>query len=184
MRALRAALPAAALAERSARIVASLLALPEVSEARSVALFRAIRAKHEIDLEAADAALRRRGAAVWYPFMDPTEEGFRTGFRLVHDLGALAARGRGFPEPPPDAPEARRGDVDVIVVPALALALDGGRIGWGAGWYDATLPDLRPPAIGVGVALDFQLLGELPTTTGDVPVDHVVTDARSFRVGR
>ncbi|MCC6216164.1 MAG: 5-formyltetrahydrofolate cyclo-ligase [Polyangiaceae bacterium] len=183
MRALRAALPASSLAARSERIVATLLGLREVEGARALAVFQAIPRKHEIQLSGLDAELRRRGKLVYYPFMDPTTDGYRTGFRRVDDPATLAERGRGFPEPQRDAPEARRGELDVVVVPALALSVAGQRIGWGAGWYDATLPDVRPPALAIGVALDFQLLGELPSTPRDVPVDYVVTDARASRVG-
>lgn len=183
MRALRAALPASALAGRAERIVATLLGLRELADARAVALFGAIRQKQEIDLSGLDTELRRSGKLVYYPFMDPTPDGYRTGFRRVDDPTTLAERGRGFPEPARDAPEARRGELDVVVVPALALSVLGQRVGWGAGWYDATLPDVRPPALAIGVGLDFQLLGELPSTPRDVPVDYVVTDARAARVG-
>ena len=101
----------------------------------------------------------------------------RTGFRLTTPPSELVERGRGFHEPPPDAPEAQRGDIDLVVVPALAVAVTGHRIGYGAGYYDATLPDVRPPALAVIVAFDFQLLAELPSEADDVACDLVVTDA-------
>ena len=52
---------------------------------------------------------------------------------------------------------------DVVVVPALAVAADGHRVGYGIGFYDATLPDVCPPAAAVMVAFGFQLLAEVPS---------------------
>ena len=55
------------------------------------------------------------------------------------------------------------------------------RLGYGAGFYDSLLPDVRPPAQAVVVAFDFQLLVDLPTLPHDVPCDWVVTDTRALK---
>jgi 5-formyltetrahydrofolate cyclo-ligase len=65
-----------------------------------------------------------------------------------------------------------------LIVPALAVASDGHRLGYGSGFYDATLPDFCPPGRALVVAFDFQLLGELPVTSGDVASQCIVTDRR------
>ena len=96
--------------------------------------------------------------------------------RFVDDTTALAERGLGFEEPPYDAPIAARGDLDVIVAPCLALDPRGQRLGYGAGYYDRTLPKYAPPAITIAVAYQFQLLVEIPPSKTDVAVDWVVTD--------
>lgn len=178
MRATRQAQPAAVVATKSTRICERLLALPILENARAVALFAPIRERREVDLEPLDARLRALGKSLFYPFLDPTETGYRTGFRRVERPEDLALRGNLFAEPPADAEEARRGDLDVVLVPALAVAADGHRIGYGLGYYDATLPDVVPPAVSVVVAFDFQLLAELPSEAHDRPCDWVVTEER------
>ncbi len=178
MRGVRSAIPEPALRTRNARLLAQLGALSVLSRAQSIALFWPMQGRHEVDLRALDRALRRAGKRIYYPFMDRTDAGFRTGFRRVDDVALLADRGQHFSEPPVDAPEAERGDIDVVVVPALAAAADGHRIGYGAGYYDATLPDVCPPARSVVVVFEFQLLAEVPSTPHDVACDVVVTDAR------
>jgi 5-formyltetrahydrofolate cyclo-ligase len=67
------------------------------------------------------------------------------------------------------------------VVPALAVDPRGHRVGYGAGFYDRTLPRFVPPAVSIAVAFDFQLAVEVPTTEGDVAVSWIVTDARELR---
>ena len=177
MRGLRKALPLAACAERSARIAARLAELPPVAGARSVCLFWPIEDRHEVDLRGLDAQLRARGARVAYPGIDP-ETGAMT-FRFVSHPDAMQEQGFGFREPAIEEPEATPGDLDVIVIPALAVDPRGHRIGYGAGYYDRTLPRFSPPAATVAVAFDFQLVPEVPESPLDIPAGWIVTDARA-----
>ena len=178
MRALRRALPAAACAVRSAKIADRVAELEAVSRARSVCLFWPIEERHEVDLRPLDASLRARGARVAYPGIDP-ETGAMT-FRYVADPQAMEEQGFGFREPSPGEPEAQPGEIDVVVVPALALDPRGHRIGYGAGYYDRVLPRYAPPAFAVAVAFDFQLVAEVPDSAVDARVAWIVTDARSL----
>jgi 5-formyltetrahydrofolate cyclo-ligase len=171
-RALRNSIPRGAAGERSARIAARVEALPCVAAAGAVALFWPIEGRNEVDLTAVDARLRALHKRVAYPSIDP-ETRVMT-FRFVDDPEAMEERGLGFREPSPDAPEAT--SLDVVVVPALQIDGRGHRIGYGAGFYDRTLPRFCPPAVSVGVAFSFQLILEVPVTEGDVAVALIVTD--------
>jgi 5-formyltetrahydrofolate cyclo-ligase len=178
MRGLRNTTPASAIAERSARIVAALDAHEAVKGARAMALFWPIEERHEVDLRALDASLRARGARVAYPGIDP--ETREMTFRFVADTDAMKEQGFGFREPPASESEAGARDLDAIVVPALAIDPNGHRIGYGAGYYDRTLPRFAPPAVTLAVAFDFQLLAEVPATPSDFRLDWLVTDARTL----
>jgi 5-formyltetrahydrofolate cyclo-ligase len=182
MRATRQAVPASAVARRSRKIVEALLGAERVARAGGVALFWPMAFKGEVDLRALDAELRARGKRLYYPFMDPGDEpgAYATGFRRVDRVQDLEERGRGFEEPKPSSPSAAPGDVDVVVVPCLAVTPQGDRLGYGSGFYDATLPDVRPPAVAVAVAFSFQLVMELPRRDHDVACDAVVTDEHLF----
>ena len=178
---LRKTTPLEACDGRSALIVAKLEALDPLRAARSVALFWPIVARHEIDLRPLDEALRRRGVRVAYPAIEPSAEApHRMTFRFVEDVSGLEERGFGFSEPPLDAfpVSADLREIDVVVVPALALDPTGQRIGYGVGYYDRALKGTATTK--VGVIYDFQLVPEVPATRGDVPVDWVVTDRRAF----
>jgi 5-formyltetrahydrofolate cyclo-ligase len=178
MRALRKALPAGACALRSSRIAERVAELEPVARARHVCLFWPIEDRHEVDLRPLDATLRARGARVAYPGID-AETGAMT-FRYVSDPETMEEQGRGFREPSLREPEAQPGEIEVIVVPSLALDPRGHRIGYGAGYYDRVLPRYAPPAIAVAVAFDFQLVAEVPDSSADVRVAWIVTDARSL----
>ncbi len=180
-RGLRASIPAAGLAERSARIVARLAADPAVLAAREVGLFWPMIERHEVDLRALDATLRERGVRVAYPRVDPRPEGEGSPRFLTFHLAApdaLMNGPMGLREPAADAPRATA--LDVVVVPCLLVEGRGHRLGYGGGWYDRTLPTVCPPAIAIAVAFDFQLAAEVPVDEGDVPVDRVVCESRAF----
>lgn len=174
MRGVRKTTPIEACEGRSRQIIERLEGL--IADAKRVALFWPIVARHEVDLRPLDVALRARGVVVAYPTIDP-DTGLMT-FRETKSASELVERGYGFDEPSHDAPECK--PLDVVVVPALALDPTGHRIGYGAGYYDRTLPSYVPPAFSIGVCFDWQLVSEVPFTSHDVRVDWIVTDARTL----
>jgi 5-formyltetrahydrofolate cyclo-ligase len=181
LRGLRSALPESACAARSARIVLRLLSLEPIANARAVALFWPMERRHEVDLRPLDARLRERGVGVAYPCVDEHTRAMTFHF-VTHpeEMKERALEGVGLCEPLPGESEVAPGELDVIVVPALAVDPRGQRIGYGAGYYDRTLPRFAPPATTIAVAFDFQLVAEVPVTEGDVAARFVVTDARTF----
>lgn len=181
MRAVRSAYPVAALELRSRTLVARAAAWDVFSAASSVALFYPMVGRNEVDLRELDAEARRQGKRVYYPFLERRGQAQVSGLRLTASLSDLAERGHGFAEPQTSALQAVRGDVDLLFVPALAVAPSGHRLGYGAGFYDSLLPDVCPPARAVAVAYDFQLLAELPTLSHDVACAFVLTDSRVLK---
>jgi 5-formyltetrahydrofolate cyclo-ligase len=178
MRALRSAHPVEALKTRNAAIVERALGLEAFTTAPALALFFPLLERKEVDLRALDAEARRQGKRVYYPCLEARGDALVSTLRLTQSLDDLQQRGQRFLEPPPEAPEAERGEVALLFVPALAVAPSGHRLGYGAGFYDSLLPDFCPPAAAYVVAFDFQLLVELPTQPHDVACAGVVTDAR------
>lgn len=182
MRGLRAAHPESVLAQASERIVASVVAHPQFTAAQGLGLFWPMADRREVDVRPLASAAFAAGKRVYFPFLEPTASGFRTGFAQVQAVSELAERGQRFFEPPREAPHAERGQIDLLIVPALAASADGHRLGYGSGFYDATLPDFCPPARALVVVFDFQLLGELPVTSGDVASQLIVTDRRILQL--
>ena len=82
----------------------------------------------------------------------------------------------GILEPPPDArilpPEA----IDLCVVPCLAGAPDGHRLGRGGGYYDRLLPRLRPDAVTALACRKALLFPQLPAGAWDAVCTVVVTE--------
>lgn len=79
-------------------------------------------------------------------------------------------------------------ELDIIVVPLLAVDNSGNRLGMGGGFYDRALANSNPdkqdgkPLL-LGYAHDFQRVAALPAQIWDVPLHGIVTErlARLFR---
>ena len=174
-RAARRATPEAERAAASDAVCAHVLALPEVESARTVSAFWPLAG--EVDLRPALAALRGRGVVVALPAVVGSR-------RLVHRRfegeTALVAGRWGTREPPPSAPVVLPAEIDVALVPGLAFGRDGGRLGYGGGFYDAFLAETATFRVGVGPAA--ALVAAVPTEPHDARLDAVVTDAGAFRV--
>lgn len=98
------------------------------------------------------------------------------------DTGRLAPGRFGLLEPlGPRLDPTAIGSADVIVVPALAVARDGVRLGRGAGYYDRALEHARPDAVVVALVFDDELVEELPSEPHDHRVDAVVTPSGGWQ---
>ena len=84
-------------------------------------------------------------------------------------------------EPAADAPLLRP---RILLVPLLAFDRDGRRLGYGAGYYDLVLGELRalsPAPFAIGIALAAQEVDEVPAGPRDQPLDAVVTERAVHR---
>lgn len=68
-------------------------------------------------------------------------------------------------------------EVDVALVPALAVDRHGARLGKGGGYYDRALPLLPERTWRLAVLHDHELVDWLPSGPRDTPVDAVLTAA-------
>lgn len=97
----------------------------------------------------------------------------------IRSLDDLVEGRRGLWEPDPGrarlVPESA---LDLVVVPGLAFDRRGGRVGFGAGFYDRFLAGLD--ATTIGLAFSLQIMERLPVEPHDVPVDWVVTEGETI----
>jgi len=73
---------------------------------------------------------------------------------------------------------------EILVVPLVAFSRDGGRLGYGGGFYDRTLEQLRAnrPTLAIGFAFAAQELPEVPLEPTDQPLDLIVTEREIIEV--
>lgn len=165
---------ATCLAEASTRIVARLAALPEVQAAGTVHLFWPL--PGEVDLRALADRLSAGGTTVALPLV----QGKQLAHRRYQGTDRLVEGPWGLREPALTAPTIAPAEIDVVIVPALALGRDGSRIGYGGGYYDGFLA--QTPALRIGVVTADALVGAVPTEPHDARIQLMVTEDEVWRV--
>lgn len=73
-----------------------------------------------------------------------------------------------------------KSEIDVIIVPGAIFDKEGYRIGYGGGYYDRFLADLKIPKI--SFAFEMQLTDEVPKEDFDVPVNYIITEKRFIEI--
>ncbi len=94
------------------------------------------------------------------------------GVQNVNDL----EKGQwGILQPRLDMPVVNIADVDFALVPGLAFDERGGRLGYGAGYYDGLLAKASPAMLRVSVAFFCQVVERVPVAANDLPIDILIT---------
>lgn len=130
----------------------------------------------EIDLSAAIRDLLSRGVTV----VAPRWNGGTYELARLRGLeeGDLRKGPMGIFEPR-DAELVRPQDVTVWLVPGLAFTRDGGRLGYGGGWYDRLMAEADGSARRLGIAYDFQIVESLPSEPHDIRLTAVIDDVQT-----
>ncbi|MHA1270249.1 MAG: 5-formyltetrahydrofolate cyclo-ligase [Candidatus Helarchaeota archaeon] len=69
-------------------------------------------------------------------------------------------------------------DIQLVIIPGLGFDQEGGRLGYGFGYFDRFLNSLKNPVLIIGLAFELQLVDRLPLSTHDVKVNFIITENR------
>jgi 5-formyltetrahydrofolate cyclo-ligase len=131
----------------------------------------------EVDTARIDAFARARGLRVAYPRIVDGDR--RLAFHEV-TIDELVPGKLGLREPLPTSHAVDLSELAALIIPGLAFDRSGGRIGWGRGYYDATLAAI-PAALRIGLAFECQIVERVPRDPHDAPLHYVVTEAATYR---
>jgi 5-formyltetrahydrofolate cyclo-ligase len=164
----------------AAALIAQVQQLPEWQESRSLLLYLGIRT--EFDPQPLAAAVLASGRQLVLPRIARGKG--RLEVRAVHDLATDLIDGVwGLREPDPErCSEVPVAAIDFVLVPGVAFDRQGGRMGYGAGFYDRLLADPAMQATRVSTLFDVQLVDAVPRESHDIAVDLLVLPARLIRI--
>lgn len=123
----------------------------------------------EVNTHGLIAALHKQGRRVLLPRIKNEEE-----LELVRYNGKLSLRMSeryGILEPDGE-PFTEYESIDLAIIPGMAFALNGKRLGRGRGYYDRLLAKI-PTTYKLGLCFPFQILDAIPSDDHDVPMDEV-----------
>lgn len=175
MRSKRRALTADKVKEKSASIRESLFSLDCMTNANTVCTF--ISTFKEPDTVEIINRLLGDGKKVVVPITDT--ENTTLALSYIESMADLEKGAFGILEPILIKP-AKESEIDVILVPGLAFDREGGRMGFGKGYYDRLLE--KTAATKIGLCYEFQLFDKIPTEPHDVPMDIIITEEKIYAV--
>jgi 5-formyltetrahydrofolate cyclo-ligase len=118
-------------------------------------------------------ALFEKGNPVVVPIIVKEDCSLRLSY--LRDFSALVPSTFGVPEPIGSEIPADATAIGTIILPMLGFDRAGGRIGYGAGYYDRFLsrnPGLRK----IGIAFGCQEVESLPVDENDIRMDMIITE--------
>jgi len=127
----------------------------------------------EIDIRPLLLALHARGHPIVLPVTP--KRGLPLSFRVWQPGDTLVAERFGTMRP-----TGAERLPEFLLVPLLAFDRRGGRLGYGAGYYDRTLP-LLTPRFALGCAFAAQEVPRVPMGPRDVALEAVATDCEVIR---
>jgi 5-formyltetrahydrofolate cyclo-ligase len=122
----------------------------------------------ELDIRPLLVALHARGHSIVLPVTP--KRGLPLSFRLWRPGDTMVPERFGTMRP-----AGEEQSPTFLLVPLLAFDRHGGRLGYGAGYYDRTLP-LLSPRFALGCAFAAQEVLEVPMEPSDVRLDAVATE--------
>lgn len=165
---------------RAAAVRARALQLPELAAAGTVMLFASFRT--ELDTLPVARTVLDAGKRLCLPrVLGPR---LMAAFQVTDVDAGLVPGMWDIPEPREGSPEVPPGEIDLVFVPGSAFDAEGGRCGYGGGFYDTYLPRTRPGTPWVALAFEAQLVPRIACEEHDLPVTAIVTEDRVIRPGR
>lgn len=161
--------------KRSSSILENLVTMPDFFRAEVIHTYISSK-KNEVDTHELIRMLLKQKKRVVVPIGDKATKQMKHS--ELFSLSELVGGAYGILEPRMYRP-VPVADIQVIIVPALAVDRNGNRLGLGAGFYDRFLHDVQLPVI--SLVYEFQVVPVVPQESTDVPVSFIVTENEIIR---
>lgn len=135
--------------------------------------------KNEVETRKINEILMENGKKVLVPRVSENKEKIIpvevTGEYRKGNFGIEEAKGKDF----------LNGKIDIVIVPGIAFNENGGRIGFGKGYYDKFFSErekAEDKILKISLAYDFQIDNRFKEEKHDKNVDIIVTEKRIIKV--
>jgi 5-formyltetrahydrofolate cyclo-ligase len=118
-------------------------------------------------------SLLARGNPVVVPIIEKADVSLRLSY--LKDLSVLVPSTFAVPEPIGNEIPADPADIHTILLPMLGFDRHGGRLGYGAGYYDRFLAK-NPQIRRIGIAFACQEAERVPVDENDIHMNCIITE--------
>lgn len=177
-------LPLVEQVEKSEKIIASLLELPEIQKSSTIFVY--VNFRSEVRTLPFLRQCLEQGKIVSVPLTIVREKQLQA-IRITNPDTDLKPGYCSIPEPVPGLCRTINIDpasIDVVVIPGSVFDRRGGRLGYGGGYYDRFLSQDAPGAIRVALAYELQLIETVELKPHDQLMDRLITEKNSYSCRR
>jgi len=161
--------------EKDSAIQERIVRLPEFTNAKTICFYASFRS--ETDTMQVIEMSFNAGKRVVLPKVDKGNNRLK-----LYEVKSMDELSRGYMDIlEPSVSENRlRGldNIDLVIIPGAAFDINGSRLGYGAGFYDKLLSEMKKKIPVVAPAYEEQIVAEIPAEPHDVKVDKIVTEKR------
>lgn len=100
----------------------------------------------------------------------------------IKSLDNLVKDKYGILEPANGIEAIEKVELDLVILPGVVFDVNGGRIGYGGGYYDKYLQNLDKSIPKAALCYDFQVIDEVPTEEHDIKADYIITEKRIIKL--
>lgn len=100
----------------------------------------------------------------------------------IENLEELKLGYYGILEPREDCQKVDCNYIDLILMPGAAFDNQGGRVGYGGGFYDRFLKRMNKKVKRIALAYEFQVLDKVPVEEFDVRIDGIITNEKYVEI--
>jgi len=100
----------------------------------------------------------------------------------LNNFDDLEENSMGILEPKDDSNFIAKENIDLIIVPGAVFDLEGNRIGYGGGYYDRFLSNIKDRRNKVVLAYDLQILDNIEAEEHDIKMDYILTNSRINKI--
>jgi 5-formyltetrahydrofolate cyclo-ligase len=140
----------------------------------SKVIFTFVSMKSEVNTHNLINHALKDGKVVGVPKIESKQKGIEV-FR-INSLKDLKVGYFDVLEPVEGCSKINNEDIDFIVMPGLAFDREGGRIGYGGGFYDRFQLSLDKKVDRIAVAYSMQIFDKVPMNELDVYIDGIITE--------
>lgn len=156
--------------EKSLKIVSEIETCDFYINADKIAIYHPFRG--EVSLL---GLLEKGNKQIYFPKV--RHDSKQLAFFRVETMEQLKSGAYGIMEPVDGLPETDISNIDLFLVPGVAFSTKGERIGYGGGYYDATLPFKKTGKLAIGIAFDIQIAEAGFSEECDILLDGLVTES-------
>lgn len=141
---------------------------------KSKVIFIFVSFRSEVDTHKIIKKAIEDGKIICVPKVISKEHGMKV-YR-IKSLEDLVAGYYGILEPSEKCEEVSINDIELAVMPGAAFDREGGRIGYGGGFYDRFLTKVQGNIKKIALAYKLQIIEAVPMEENDIRIDDIITN--------